>query len=123
MHTVNVIQPADVFNLKFRSRNATDEALAFDLFFDFTFDGSFFSERVNDDTEENVHEDDVEQHEEEEVVDVPCIVVGVTKGCVVQGVSDTTSRSNTILGSRAQALNKCFTVHLVWVLMVDRILI
>jgi predicted DsbA family dithiol-disulfide isomerase len=83
VHTVNVIQPADVFNLKFRSRNATDEALAFDLFFDFTFDGSFFSERVNDDTEENVHEDDVEQHEEEEVVEVPCIVVGVTKGCIV----------------------------------------
>ena len=31
----------------------TDEALAFDLFFNFTFNGSFLSERVNDDTEEN----------------------------------------------------------------------
>jgi hypothetical protein len=83
MHAVNVIQPADVYNLKFGSRNATNEALALDFFVDFTFGGSFFSERINDDTKENIHEDNIEQHEEEEIVKVPCIVVLITKSCIV----------------------------------------
>ena len=110
---VDVIFPWDVFNLKDRLGNTTYKALLINLCLHFSFLTSLVGERINNNTKEDIHEDNIDDHEKEEIEDVSGYVVFTAPLLLGEDVSKTTTSSNTILHSRTQTLNKRLTVHII----------
>ena len=63
--SVDVVMPWDVFDVELRFRDSANEALPMLFIGMFSLEGTFLREWINDDTEEYIHQDDVDPHEEE----------------------------------------------------------
>jgi len=68
---IDVTLPGDILDFKGGLRDTTDEALVLNFRFDKCFASSLVGKGINNDTEEDVHQDNVDDHEEQEVVNIP----------------------------------------------------
>ena len=107
----DVVLPWNVGDLESGLRHATDEALALHLVLDFGFCGSLVCEGIDNDTEEDVHQDNVDNHEEREVEDVSCYVQVVVPGGLSQHIADATTCSEPIVNGCRQTHLQSIAVH------------
>ena len=87
----NVLLPVYVFDFEGGLCDTTDEALVVYFGVNFCFICTLFGERINDDTEEDVHQDDVDYHEECEIEDQSRAVSRVSVHWLLQDVSASSS--------------------------------
>lgn len=109
-----MLMPWLAFNLKSRFGNSTNEAHVLNLSLNFCILGSFISERVNDDTKENVQENDVDTDEEQEVKEISTRVIFSCDQRLLDGISDTTASSHAVVERGHKAVEQCLAVHVVW---------
>ena len=110
---VNVINPRNVCNLEFGFANTTDETNSFNFLLNIGGSSSLVSERIDDDTEENVHQDDIDEHEEREIKQISEGVVFIRPKSLPKSISKSTSTSHAITCSRKKAICKRRAIHIV----------
>ena len=72
---VNVVFPVDIVNIELGFANATNETLAVDLLLLGSIHVSLSSKRIDNDTEEHVHDNNRDDEEIEEIEDPSATVV------------------------------------------------
>jgi hypothetical protein len=110
---IDVLVPWLVLNFELGLGDTADEAVAFDLRDDIGGARSLISEGVDDDTEEDVHENNIDDHEEGEVEPVSEEVVFIRNISLPKRITNTTSTSHSETGSGHQAIDECRAVHVV----------
>jgi hypothetical protein len=85
--------------------------------------GSFVRKGINNDTEEDVHENDVDNHEESKVEHISSNILWLSVHRLIQNISHTSSSSDTIIDGAGQTSDKTVTVHvevhvLLWSMLV-----
>ena len=114
--TEDVVLPRYVFNLELGFAETTDEALTGNLLIITVIFISLLSERINDDTEEDIHTNNIDKEEETDIIKIPIPVqiirtlpkIGPFR--LIKGISDTTSCSHTYVDFRHQAFHERTTV-------------
>jgi len=114
MMRIYMFMPWLAFNLESRFGNSTNEAHILNLSLDFCILGSFISERVNDDTKENVQENNVDTDEEQEVKEISLRVIFSCDQRLLDDISDTTACSHAVVERGDKAVEQCIAVHVVW---------
>jgi hypothetical protein len=114
MMRIYMFMPWLAFDLKSGFGNSTNEAHVLNLSLDFCILGSFVSERVNDDTKENVQENNVDTDEEQEVKEISAHVICTCDQRLLDGISDTTASSHAVVERGQKAVEQCIAVHVVW---------
>ena len=102
---VNVLMPWFVLDFELRLADSAYEAVAFDLLYDVSGSRSFIGERVDDDTEEDVHEDNVDYHEEGKIEPISEPIIFIRNVSLPKSITNTTSTSHSKTSSRHQAID------------------
>ena len=110
---VDVLVPWLVLNFELGLRDTADEAVAFNLGDDVGGTGSFIGERVDDDTEEDVHKNNIDDHEEGEIECVSEVIELIRLESLPECITDTTTTSHSETGCGHQAVDKFSAVHVV----------
>ena len=110
---VDVVVPRNVLDLKLGLGDATDEAVSCHFFFDVFGSLSLVGEGINDDTEEDVHQDNVDDHEEGEIECVSEVIELVRLESLPECITDTTTTSHSETGCGHQAVYEFSAVHVV----------
>ena len=109
----DVIFPWFVFDFELRFADSTNEADSFDFRDDVCGSWSLVSERINDDTEENVHENNVDYHEEGKVEDISEFIILIWTISLPKCITNSTSTSHSKTSGAHQAIDECTAVHVV----------
>ena len=102
-----------VLDFEFRLANSANEAVSFDLLYDVSGSRSFIGERVDDDTEEDVHEDNVDDHEEGEIEPISEPIIFIRNVSLPKSISNTTSTSHSKTSCGHQAIGERRAIHVV----------
>ena len=110
---VDVIVPRNIFDLELGFGDSTDEAVTRHFLFDVFSSLSLVGERINDDTEEDVHQDNVDDHEEGEIKCVSEVIELVRLESLPESITDTTTTSHSETRCGHQAVDEGGAVHVV----------
>jgi len=113
MLSVDVVFPRNVFDLELGFADSADETLAFDFFVNVFLSLSFVGEWINNDTEEDIHQNDIDDHEEREIKSISKIIKLVRLESLPKCISNTTTTSHSKTGCRHQAINEGRAIHIV----------
>ena len=113
MGSVDVIAPRNVFDLELRFTDTADETLAFNFFVNIFLSLSFIGERINNDTEEDIHQNNIDDHEEREIKSISKIIKLIRLESLPKCITDTTTTSHSETGCRHKAINKGRAIHIV----------
>ena len=92
---VDMVLPRNILNIESTLGDTTNEALVLDLCHVLKVLSSLVREGINDDTEEDVQQNNVDKQEEAEVEDVALVVVVLGDDFLFKGFADTTTSSDT----------------------------
>jgi hypothetical protein len=110
---VDMLMPWFVLDFEFGLANSANETDTLYFLLNVSSSRSFVSERVNDDTKENVHEDNVDDQEEGEIENISKLIKLIRAVPLPKSIANTTSTSHTKTGCTKQAINKSITVHVI----------